>query len=257
MNTQNVQPATALVLRCSASDMTSRDGFVWPGVGGIATAPDWRDDLECGGGLHGWLYGAGDYTASDYWRETDAKWLVLEVAESGIRQLDRKCKFPSALVRFVGGKAAAAAYLVAHEPRAVACDVIGLSVVAGDHQTAASGPLGTATAGDSGTATAGYKGTATSGNWGTATSGDWGAATAGESGTATAGDSGTATAGYSGTAIAGDGGTATAGDNGEIRIRYYDSKANRYRTAVGYAGENGIEADVAYKLDADHKFIKV
>ena len=168
---KSTKPATALVLRCCAADMTSRDKFIWPGAGETATAPDWRDDLNCGGGLHGWLYGAGDYTASDYWKETDAKWLVLEVAESGIRELDRKCKFPSELVRFVGDKAAAAAYLVAHESRSVVCDVIGLSVLAGDHRTAACGPLGTATAGDSGTATAGESGTATAGVWGTATAG--------------------------------------------------------------------------------------
>ena len=208
MSTQNVQPATALVLRCCAADMTSRNGFVWPGVGETAIAPDWRDDLECGGGLYGWLYGAGDHTASDYWRKDDANWLVLEVEESGIRDLDCKCKFPSALVRFVGDKAAAAAYLVAHESRSVACDVIGLSVVAGDHETAAAGPLGTATAGDSGTATAGY------------------------------------------------GGTATAGGKGQIQIKYYNSKTDGYRTAVGYVGEDGIKANVAYKLGADHKFIK-
>ena len=55
----------------------------------------------------------------------------------------------------------------------------------------------------------------------------------------------------------GEGGKATAGKGGEIRIRYYDSKAQRYRTAVGYVGEDEIEANVAYKLDADHKFIKV
>ena len=217
MNTKNVQSATALVLWCCAADMTSRNKFVWPCVGGIAAATDWRDDLKCGGGLHGWLYGAGDYTASDYWRKDDAKWLVLEVEESGIREFDSKCKFLSALVRFVGGKAAAAAYLVEHEPRAVACDVIGLSAVVGDHENAASGPLGTST----------------SGNWGTSTSG------------------------HGGTSAAGELGTSTSGKGGEIRIRYCDSKAQRYRIAVGYIGENGIKANVAYKLDRDHKFIKV
>ena len=257
MNTQNVQPATALVLRCCAADMTSRDEFVWPDVGEIAIAPDWRDDLECGGGLHGWLYGAGDYAASDYWSKADAKWLVLEVEESSIREFGRKCKFPSALVRFAGDKAAAAAYLVEHEPRAVACNVIGLSVVVGDHQTAAVGPLGTATSGDLGTSTSGNSGNSTSGYGGTATSGDWGTATSGDWGTATSGDLGTSTSGYGGTSTSGYGGTSTSGERGEIQIRYYDLKAERYRTAVGYVGEDGIEANVAYKLDSDHKFIKV
>jgi hypothetical protein len=84
-----------------------------------------------------------------------------------------------------------------------------------------------------GTATAGYAGTATAGDWGTAT----------------AGDAGTATAGARGTATAGDSGTATAGDAGEIRIRYWDEKNSRYRTVIGFTGEDGIEANTSYILD--------
>jgi hypothetical protein len=163
------------------------------------------------------------------------------------------------------------------------------NATAGDGGTATAGALGNATAGDGGTATAGYRGTATAGDGGTATAGalgnatagdggtatagalgnatagDGGTATAGYRGTATAGDGGTATAGYRGTATAGDGGTATAGALGnatagalgELCIRYWDSKANRYRTAIAYVGEDGIEANVAYRLDDQHKFKKV
>jgi hypothetical protein len=81
-----------------------------------------------------------------------------------------------------------------------------------------------------------------------------GTATAGARGTATAGYEGTATAGYEGTATAGESGTATAGEKGELRIRYYDFKAERYRTAVAYVGEDGIEPGTAYVLDANHSF---
>ena len=69
---------------------------------------------------------------------------------------------------------------------------------------------------------------------------------AGYAGTATAGNCGTATAGNRGTATAGDDGTATAGNRGEIRIRYWDPKSDRYRVAVGYVGEDGIDPDTAY-----------
>jgi len=100
-----------------------------------------------------------------------------------------------------------------------------------------------------GTATAGYRGTATAGYRGTAT--------AGESGTATAGESGTATAGESGTATAGESGTATAGNYGEIRIQWWDSKAQRYRTKIGYVGEDGIKPDTAYRLNDNHELEKV
>jgi hypothetical protein len=278
---------TSLVLRCCRADMSSQNGFVWPGVGGEAVAPDWKANGECGNGLHGWLYGAGDHGCSSYYESADAKWLVVEVESASVVMLGGKCKFLRGVVRFVGAKAEAAAYIEEHEPRARDVAVIGATRVggegalvqvgalgtatagysgtatAGDRGTATAGYRGTATAGYSGTATAGYRGTATAGDRGTATAGYRGTATAGYSGTATAGYSGTATAGYSGTATAGYSGTATAGyrgtatagDSGELRIRYYDRKADRFRTAIAYVGEDGIEPNVAYRLD-DDKFVK-
>jgi len=154
------------------------------------------------------------------------------------------------------------------------------TATAGNYGTATAGDYGTATAGDCGTATAGYYGTAIAGGRGTATAGDYGTAIAGDRGTATAGYCGTATAGYGGTATAGYGGTATAGDcgtatagyygtatagdygtvtagykgtatagyRGTIQIRWHDG--DRYRTAVGYVGENGILPNVAYRVES-------
>ncbi|MER1940625.1 hypothetical protein ABS755_07945, partial [Castellaniella sp. FW104-16D08] len=72
-----------------------------------------------------------------------------------------------------------------------------------------------------------------------------------------AGNYGTATAGESGTATAGNYGTATAGYRGEIQIKWYDEKAERYRTVVGYVGEDGIKPDTTYQLDARHKLVEV
>ncbi len=69
-----------------------------------------------------------------------------------------------------------------------------------------------------------------------------------------AGDHGTATAGYGGTATAGDHGTATAGYGGTIQIRHWDGR--RYRIKTGYVGEDGIEADVAYRMNAKGEFVK-
>jgi len=120
------------------------------------------------------------------------------------------------------------------------------TATAGHHGTATAGHHGTATAGYRGTVTAGDHGNATAGYRGIATAGDGGNATAGYRGMATAGDGGTATAGYYGTATAGDGGNATAGNEGQIRIKWWDG--TRYRLAVGYVGEDGIEADVAYHV---------
>ena len=63
--------------------------------------------------------------------------------------------------------------------------------------------------------------------------------------------------GDKGTAMAGHKGTATAGDGGELRIRYWDHKTDRYRTAIAYVGEDGIKPDTAYELDDNNKFVEV
>ena len=264
---------TSLVMRVCRADFSSHGGFVWPSaVGSEVTAPDWKQNNACGNGLHGWIYGQGDVSCVDHWAQPDAKWLVLEVESSTIIMLGGKAKFPRAVVRFVGDRASAAAFILANESRAKAENCIGHVVQVGEGQVAAAGSLGTATAGDRGTATAGDSGTATAGSLGTATAGSLGTATAGYSGTATAGslgtatagslgtatagDRGTATAGYSGTATAGYSGTATAGDSGEIQIKWWDAKAERYRTAIAYVGEGGIKANVAYRLNDKNEFVE-
>jgi len=136
-----------------------------------------------------------------------------------------------------------------NEPRARGVAVTGASLKIDDEQTVLVGALGTATAGEYGTATAGYRGTATAGYRGTAIAGEYGTAIAGYRGTAIAGDSGTATVGISG--------TATAGEKGEIRIQWWDDKAERFRTVIGYVGEDGIKANTKYRLDNNHNFVEV
>ncbi|WP_205870280.1 hypothetical protein [Pseudomonas aeruginosa] len=272
---------TALVLRTCSADLASHGGFQWPDkIGAVVEAPDWEKDNKCGHGLHGWLFGQGDHGCSSTVDDADAKWLVVEVDLSDLIALGGKVKFPRCTIRHIGDRASATQFLIANEPRAAGVAVIGATLQAGDKELCQVGAYGAATAGDKGTATAGYKGTATAGDWGTATAGDKGTATAGNWGTATAGDKGTATAGYKGTATAGnwgtatagnwgtatagnwgtatagDKGTATAGEKGEIRIRYWDEKADRYRTVIGYIGEDGLEPNVPYKLNADRKFVR-
>jgi hypothetical protein len=229
----------ALFLRTVDAAGRAYGGFQWPmEANAVVTAPDWEPTAEYGAGLHGLLNGEGD---SSYlsWSD-DAVWQVVEASES--IDLGRKHKFRTCILRAVGDRKSVTDWLIAQRHGAV---VHGATATAGDH--------GTATAGDHGTATAGYRGTATAGNGGTATAGDCGTATAGDHGTATAGDCGTATAGDHGTATAGYRGTAMAGDCGEIRIRWHDGV--RYRLAVGYVGEGGIEPDVAYRCDDSGKLV--
>ncbi|HCG0692864.1 TPA: hypothetical protein NJJ58_001564 [Pseudomonas aeruginosa] len=248
---------TALVLRTCSADLTSHGGFQWPDkIGAVVEAPDWKKDNRCGHGLHGWLFGQGDHDCSGTVGDADAKWLVVEVVLADLIALGGKVKFPRCTIRHIGDRASTTQFLIANEPRSAGVAVIGATLQAGDKELCQVGAYGTATAGDEGTATAGDEGTATAGDKGTATAGNWGTATAGDKGTATAGYKGTATAGDKGTATAGDKGTATAGEKGEIRIRYWDEKADRYRTVIGYIGEDGLEPNVPYKLNAGRKLVR-
>jgi hypothetical protein len=263
MAKKNVE--TALILRTCAADMKSHGGFQWPSeVGAVVEAPDWIANDKCGNGLHGWLFGQGDHSCSDSIGNKDAKWLVVEVVLADVIALGGKVKFPRCTIRHIGDRKSATDFMLANEVRSAGVAIIGATLAAGDKEHCQVGDLGTATAGHYGTATAGRSGTAIAGDSGTAIAGDSGTATAGRSGTATAGDLGTATAGRSGTATAGDlgtatagrYGTATAGEKGEIRIKFWDKKSERYRTAQGYIEEAGLEPNVAYKLNAKNEFVR-
>lgn len=93
-----------LVLRTCRADMTSYRGFKWPESGPVE-APDWQPDEECGNGLHGWLWGVGDYSLKH--DDPNAKWLVVEVNASEIIDLEGKVKFPSGNVLYCGDFATA------------------------------------------------------------------------------------------------------------------------------------------------------
>jgi len=192
---------TVLCLRTCKKDGSSQKGFKWPlTVGAVVTAPDFEATQECGHGLHGLLWGAGDSILVS--QAKDDVGMVVEVLASEVVDLTDKVKFPRCTIRFVGTLQEAASFLAAETGRTV--------------------------------------------HFAQVTAGDNGQATAGNNGQATAGDYGQATAGDGGKAIAGDRGQATAGYNGEIHICYYDGA--RYRTAVGYVGEDGIKPNVAYEV---------
>jgi len=149
------------VLRTCAANMTSHGGFRWPEAGPVE-APDWSDDGECGGGLHGLLRGEGDGGLLNW--NSVARWLVVRVRAADVRDLGDKVKFPRGEVVHVGDRHSAAALIASLHPEARA--IVGY--------TATAGFGGTATSGDYGRSTAGYRGTSTSGEGGTAASGDGG-----------------------------------------------------------------------------------
>jgi hypothetical protein len=264
------------VLRSDLPSGVSCRGFRWPESGPVE-APDWNDRAECGGGLHGLLWGCGDAGLLRDANGDETRWRVVKVLATDVVDLGGKVKFPRGEVVYCGGRDGAIALLdrmgAADKPVVYAVRSAGYrgtatagyrgTATAGYRGTATAGGGGTATAGGGGTATAGYQGTATAGGGGTATAGGGGTATAGYQGTATAGDwgtasaggGGTASAGYEGTASAGDEGTATAGYRGTasagyegtIQVKWWDGR--RYRIATGYVDENGIEPDVPYRCD--------
>lgn len=232
---------TSLVLRVCRPDGTSYGGFQWPlKVGAEVIAPDWINNDVCGNGLHGWLHGQGVYDCVYYWRDQEAKWLVLEVETDGIVMLGGKCKFERCVVRFVGELSEAAAYIVEHEPKAAGAAVIGASKKVGDGASAIVGVLGTAIVGSEGTAIAGERGKATAGSFSSATVGRCGTASVGDYGIVSVGEYG----------------MAAAGRKSEMRIQYFDAKSDRYRTAIAYVGENGIKPYTTYKLDNNHQFVE-
>ena len=182
------------ILRTTNSDGTSRGGFQWNlEIGGETVAPDWNPHPECGGGLHGFLNGAGDGSLADW--SDDALWLVVST-EGDIVDLGVKVKFERAITEYAGSLNGAVEFLAS---LGINHAVTGATVVAG------------------------YRGSAT------------------------AGDGGSATAGDEGTATAGKYGTATAGDGGVIIIKWLDDSCQR-RVAVGYIGEGGLKAGVAYRV---------
>ena len=211
-------PEKVLVLRTCNADMTSHGGFKWP-ESGLVEAPDWKPTKECGNGLHGWLWGCGDWSLKI--GDDSRKWLVIETDSKGIVELGGKVKFQSGNVLFVGR--------AWNEAMAFLRGRAGLVF-----ESSATGYSGHASA-----------------------TGDYGHASAtGYSGHASAtGCSGHASAtGCSGWAVSNQG-TAKAGKDGIITIRY-KTNSGKYRVAVGYVGEDGIKANVAYKVDGQGKFIE-
>ena len=148
------KPAIVLVMRTCNADMTSEHdkNFKWPESGRVE-APDWRDDGECGHGLHGNLWGGDD--PSYFSTASDAKWLVCEVQSDLIRDIGGKRKFPWCNVVYCGDMRGAAAFIVADKRTPSDAVVHGAVKTAGSFGTANAGDRGTATAGDFGIATGG------------------------------------------------------------------------------------------------------
>jgi len=288
MNNQN----KVLVLRTVKANMSSYNGFVWPEKGHVK-APDWNTNPECGNGLHGWLWGVGDF--ANRIGDHNRKWLVVEVLESNIIQLENKVKFKEGDVIYCGHWHQA--FDICRSKRPLDPNTTNIST--GDYGHASStGNYGHASStGYNGHAssTGNYGHASSTGNYGHASStGNYGhASSTGESGHASStgnyghasstgnyghasstgynghasstGESGHASStGVSGHAYAtgkdaiaatlGYKGVVMAGENGMINAVYHDGKRNRMLT--GYVGENGILPNTKYTIK-DGVFVKL
>ena len=214
---------TSLVLRTSNANGTSRNGFQWPTSGPVECS-DWNPAPQCGGGLHGLMWGDGDWSLLS--SANDALWQVVEVVTECIVTIDsQKVKFPRGTVIYSGGMAGAITMVLNHQKRfeEMVAEINkgskGKEISSGDSSTAAS-------SGNSSKA-------ASSGDYSTAaSSGDYSKAAA---------------KGKDTIAMAcGTDCTVMAGENGSFATAYYDEKGKRNRILVGYVGEDGIKADTPY-----------
>ena len=84
------QPIGLKIVRAGGK---THGGFVWPlAVGATVTAPDWRPDDQCGGGLHFWPDGEGDVSTCSYHAEEGAIGLVIAPDAKDTRDLGGKSK---------------------------------------------------------------------------------------------------------------------------------------------------------------------
>jgi hypothetical protein len=220
-------PETVLVLRSCNSDMRSpsdkANGFVWPASGPVE-ALDWKPTKECGFGLHGWLWGSGDWEMKS--KDAKAKWLVVEVLKADIVDLQGKVKFQRGTVVSCSD----------HWRDAMAVIRARLLRTAGAvQQASADGEVASAT---------GYSGHASA---------------TGDSGHASAtGDYGHASAtGNYGWAVVGYKGKAKADKSGVVSILWWDEQSKRPRVRTGYVGEDGVKAGQWYAANEKGALVEV
>ena len=142
-----------LVFKSLKNNMTAHGGFLWPESGEIS-APDWKPSSKCGYGLHGWLWGNGDYGLKV--SDSDAKWLVMEVDSKGIVDLGGKVKFKKANVIYCGAYAPGFSFIRKEYWKSLIVEPLpeGSSSASGDYgHSSASGDSGHSSAfGEHGTA---------------------------------------------------------------------------------------------------------
>jgi hypothetical protein len=217
------------ILKCLPADGLASNNFNWDmTVGAKVSAPDWDPTPECGKGLHGWLSGEGDPTASIHHTDPTAVWLILST-DAEVVDLEGKVKFPHCTVEFVGNREEAVAEMRRLVPTAA---VMYSTVTIKNGEEIRVGDYSTVNAGNHSKVTAGYNSTVTAKNYCTVNSGMGCIVNAGNNCTVTAGE----------------GCKVTAGNDSNFSIKCWDDKKYKYRVVVSYVGESGILPGLPYKV---------
>lgn len=224
------------VVRTCDKEMKGYGGFPWPESGCVEAPEKWDEawgpkpskfiggfqkDVDCGGGLHG-IAGVTDDWGLLNW-DIEAKAPIVRTEKSELLQVSGKVKFRFGIVEKVTSLAAAlcevicTAMKINQQVEQISKDAGHYKIASGDYsQLAASGA-------DSKLAASGdYSKLAASGEDSVVVSASLGC-------------------------------WAKAGESGAIALTWHDG--NRYRVAVAYVGEGGIEPDTYYKLNDKGAFV--
>ncbi len=207
------------ILRCNEPGLTSRNGFQWVWEGNVE-APDWSPAPECGNGLHGWLWGAGDHTFSGHWKDDDAVWLVAAVWLSDIVDLGGKVKFPRATVVYSGTRDEATREIVRLGSKK---PVMFVNLTCGDNESQVGGYKARLTGGYGSTNTGGDESINKGGEGSTNTGGDESINKGGDDSTNTGDYWSTNTGGNRSTNTGGAGSTNTGGAGSTNKGGYWST----------------------------------
>ena len=249
-----------LVLRVNDENNCSRYcNFQYPTkIGEWVEAPDFKQNGQCGNGLHGLMKGVQDAGCLHVNSEKDL-WVLIEVHKNDIIDLNGKVKFKGGYIYFIGNKAEATSILFKiygnigiHNVTLTGGDYSTLT--GGDYSTLTGGHFSTLTGGGWSTLTGGRYSTLTGGDYSTLTGGDWSIFTGGHYSTLTGGDYSTLTGGDWSTLTGGRYSTLTGGRYSTLIFKYWDK--NRFRFVIGYIGENSLLPNTPYILDKDLKIVE-
>jgi len=231
-----------LILRkCDNKGKSNNGRFQYPDKGKVE-APDWNGKPECGSGLHGLLWGSGNFDVNEY----GTRWQVIEVdTGDGLVEFDGKCKFHKGNVLLTTDSQTEAITMLKTHPNYPKNNILNYDTTdkrfaisgnwsiqkAGDRSTQTAGDESTQTAGHESIQKAGYRSVQTAGNKSIQKASNWSVQTAGNESIQTAGNWSIQTAGNWSIQAAGNESTQKAGLN-SIQIGYwYDYYQGNYQTA--------------------------